>query len=546
VQKKYLIVIIFIGLLIAYFGWLGEIGLRAEEPRRALVSIEMMENGDYILPHMFGWVYYNKPPLFNWIMILFFKIFGSINEYIVRLPSVVAMFVLAFINWKFVNRYINQEVALLSSLFLLTSADILFYGSVNAGEIDLFYTLVVYIQLMVIFINLKKENYLKLFLLSYFFTGIGFLTKGLPSIAFQGLTLLAVFIYYRKFKLLFNWRHFLGLAVLVFIAGGYIYLLYLKGEHSGFLVRQVKEASQRTVVESSFWDSISGVLITPVEMVRMLLPWSLFLVLFFVRKIKKEIRAQNLVVFSLIFIVVNIPLYWITGDFKERYIYPFIPSACIVLAWLLYENVDRSPKIKNILEILFGIIVTLFPLILIATFFIPEASQSPTRYITTVVLIVASLPVVYFFWKQQQFRIYHFVLLMIMARIAMNTIYLEAYEKTSRATYYKNQVSEILKITGDDPLYMSGFPHTYYSSIDIGSKTYLNQIVNTAPIISFQVPYYITLQTGEVLIFTRDMQPDNYYLIMEKQIRQEVEILYRFDDKMTSHRWCLVRIPEGE
>ena len=46
--------------------------LDGEEPRRALVSIEMLESGNYIMPTVFGWPYYNKPPIYNWILSFFY------------------------------------------------------------------------------------------------------------------------------------------------------------------------------------------------------------------------------------------------------------------------------------------------------------------------------------------------------------------------------------------------------------------------------------------------------------------------------------------
>ena len=99
-SRKILIIIIVPTALLALFGWLGVYGLQGEEPRRALISIEMLKDGDYIFPHMFGWMYYNKPPLFNWLMVGFFQIMGTINEWAVRMPSTLSIIFLAFLNSK--------------------------------------------------------------------------------------------------------------------------------------------------------------------------------------------------------------------------------------------------------------------------------------------------------------------------------------------------------------------------------------------------------------------------------------------------------------
>ncbi len=72
--------------------------------------------------------------------------------------------------------------------------------------------------------------------------------------------------------------------------------------------------------------------------------------------------------------------------------------------------------------------------------------------------------------------------------------------------------NRLILVTELEPIFVPSWLAIIDHSIDIGTKSYLNQIVNTAPIISFQVPYYITLQTNEVLLFTREMKYGNYYI----------------------------------
>lgn len=544
-QRKVLLGLILIGLLIALFGWLDVMGLRAEEPRRALVSIEMMMNGDYILPHMFGWAYYNKPPLFNWVMILFFKLFGGTSEWVVRMPSMISLILLSFINYKVVKRYINKEVAILSSLFILTSAEILFYGSLVSGEIDLFFTLVIYLHIMAIFLCLQQKKYLLLFLLSYFLTGVGFLTKGLPSIAFQGLTLVTALFLYRKIRLIYNWRHFLGLSVFLVITGGYIYLLYLKGEHTGFLVRQFKEASQRTVLETSIVDTLWGVIKVPVNIIKLLLPWSLFFLVIFRKGLLEKVKENKLVLFSVFFILVNLPLYWFTGDFKPRYIYPLIPFFCIILGYFYLSNSSKFTKSIQVIEVIFGIAILLIPAVIFATFFIPELRTIKTNHLISLIVIVLGVALYYFYLRMPEIRIYLVVLLLILARIAMNNIYLPLYKNESRTTYYKNKVEAMLTLTKGESIYMTGEPHVYNSVIQLGEKQILTQEVKTAPILAFQIPYYITQQTGKVVVFEEEMKPGKYYLIDKYFYEDEnASVVYEFLDKASNHTWYLIRLEE--
>src|SRR5690606_17225825 len=119
-QKK-IIILIIVSLAVALLGWQWVIELQAEEPRRAIVSIEMMLSGNYIVPQINDVSYYNKPPIFNWLMVAFFYIFGSFDEWVVRLPSLLSFIALGFLHYVFVKRFINAKTALYSSLFFITA-----------------------------------------------------------------------------------------------------------------------------------------------------------------------------------------------------------------------------------------------------------------------------------------------------------------------------------------------------------------------------------------------------------------------------------------
>ena len=64
---------------------------RGAEARRALVTFEMMQNGDMMKPYLHGHPYFNKPPLYNWVLAFFFTAFGSMSEWVLRLPGVLSL-----------------------------------------------------------------------------------------------------------------------------------------------------------------------------------------------------------------------------------------------------------------------------------------------------------------------------------------------------------------------------------------------------------------------------------------------------------------------
>lgn len=71
-----------------------------DEPRFAEASREMIERGDYVVPHFNNQVRLDKPPLTYWIQTASYKIFGE-NDFAARFPSAVAaaLVALSIFGW---------------------------------------------------------------------------------------------------------------------------------------------------------------------------------------------------------------------------------------------------------------------------------------------------------------------------------------------------------------------------------------------------------------------------------------------------------------
>jgi len=80
-----------LGILLLFPALLINLGLLTfidDEGIRSLVALEMKLSGNYITPTLHGAFYYNKPPLYNWILLLYFNLLGQINEFTVRIPTI--------------------------------------------------------------------------------------------------------------------------------------------------------------------------------------------------------------------------------------------------------------------------------------------------------------------------------------------------------------------------------------------------------------------------------------------------------------------------
>ena len=80
--------------LVFLFAGLGSYSLKEpDEGRYAEIPREMVESGDYVVPHVNYVRYFEKPPFLYWATAVSFHLFGS-NEWGFRLPNALAAFLL--------------------------------------------------------------------------------------------------------------------------------------------------------------------------------------------------------------------------------------------------------------------------------------------------------------------------------------------------------------------------------------------------------------------------------------------------------------------
>ncbi|MCD6287772.1 MAG: glycosyltransferase family 39 protein [Candidatus Hydrogenedentes bacterium] len=118
-----------------------------DEARYAEVAREMVDSGNYILPHLNFQVYADKPPLIFWLMALSASILGGFSTFAIVLPSALAGACTVVLIYFLANdMFQNRRAAFLSCLVLATSVQ--FFHVSQFGRIDMllcfFETLAVY------------------------------------------------------------------------------------------------------------------------------------------------------------------------------------------------------------------------------------------------------------------------------------------------------------------------------------------------------------------------------------------------------------------
>jgi 4-amino-4-deoxy-L-arabinose transferase-like glycosyltransferase len=520
---------------------LGLVELRGEEPRRAIIALEMLHSGEYIVPQWTGHIYFNKPPLFNWVVAASLHLFGGIESWMVRLPSLVSFWLIGLCTFLITQNFVDRRTAIWATLFYLTCGELLFYGTVMTGELDLFLSLIVFLQATSIFVFLRQRSWFALFAVSYGFAAIGFLTKGMPSLAYQGLTLVATLTAFGAWKRLFDPRHLVGLAVFGGLVGSYFYLYSTRAPVAPFLISLVEEATQRSATESQTLDLVLGSIGFPLLVMKLLLPWSLLAVWLFKRAAWRDLWENPWTKFCLVFCAVNMPLYWISGELRNRYVYPFFPFVLIPLAFVFarwrQERETLSLWTDRVAAVaLLGLVVGA-----LVVPWIDPLRHSAGVLPFAIVWAVTTFGLFLLYRSREDLRIPVFVLALVITRLAFSVAYLPAMN-LSRVSSYPPHVERMVAFAGDDPIYLAGPPQRLPRDASIGPIRLAETEYVGPPLIAYQVLWHHLRFTGRPMIWKEEPDPGDWCLIDKfHPVTASSEILLEFRDHWTGADLALVR-----
>ena len=157
----FLIIILFSYIFLFYA--LGDYSLKEpDEGRYAEIPREMVETGDYVVPHLNYVRYFEKPPLLYWSVAISYKLFG-ISEWSFRFTNAAYAFLIVLFLYFFTRKWFNQKIALLSSLILISSFG--FFSMAHIVTTDMCFSFLLFASLLCFydFYRNKKTVFLYLF-----------------------------------------------------------------------------------------------------------------------------------------------------------------------------------------------------------------------------------------------------------------------------------------------------------------------------------------------------------------------------------------------
>ncbi|NND32903.1 MAG: phospholipid carrier-dependent glycosyltransferase [Saprospiraceae bacterium] len=498
---------------------LGTVPFIEDEGIRGLVALEMIHSGNYISPTLYGEAYFKKPPLWNWILVVSYKLFGSANELSTRIPTVFFLFLFTINIYALTRKYIGEQKAVLSALMFITCGRILFWDSM-LGLIDIMFSWMIFLLFFWIFHFHKKRKWLLLYTGVYALAAIAFMLKALPSLVFLVLSLLTAIVYFKSWKRLLSWQHLMGIITFCILVGFYFWLYAREGPITELLSVFVSESTQRTAIKYGYWAAILQVGRFPFEMIYHFLPWSLMIVLVFQTKLIAKISQESLVAFAAITFFVNILIYWSSPEVYPRYLFMFAPLLFIVFLHLYGQNGSTSVKIVDFALCLVATVVFLGSFYV---FFNEDTRQLPGlgwKWFISALPMGGSLIHMVRFRRQ---RLYSLCIFLIAARLGFSLIVLPVRGENDLVAQTRRDAYRIASRVGEEPLrilqhdtmrYEAGF----YLTSSLGKVISVTQDSTDKAYLLVNLDKYTTLQTQFKKIDSMRVKREEQYVYLVKAL----------------------------
>ncbi len=404
---------------------LGVMAFIDDEGIRAAVALEMGWTGEWLVPRMHGDIYLNKPPLWNWLLAASFALLGRVDEWSVRLPTVLVLLGYCATIWATTRRHFGRWGGFLTAMIFLTCGRILFWDSM-LGLIDICFSWVIYGLFMWVFTHYERADWRRLFLGAYTLAAVGFMLKGMPAIVFIGTTLVTWFAWNREWRKFFSVWHFVGGFLFLGIVGLYLWGYGRQADVGDLLARFFAESSKRTVVKYGVGESLFHFLEFPLEMTYHFLPWSVLVVYFLRRDIWRVLRADRFVFFCAFQFAANIIIYWLSPEVYPRYLLMHAPLIFIVYYALhLRHRAEKTWQYKG-LYYLFGIMGVALAGGALVPFFLPQTADLPLQAVKSVGLCLAICAVTFLYFRRPRSMLPAFIVLILLLRIGFNWFALPA------------------------------------------------------------------------------------------------------------------------
>ena len=302
-----------------------------DEPRYMEVAIEMVVLGDYIIPHLNGEFYVEKPPMFFWLAGLLWRAgLGYNSGRIVTLAAVCGTLLLTYL---FCRPRIGRDGGLLAAAIALTCLLLLKFTTIGVLDplLMLFATVALFTGYSA-FQCRSRRPALLLWVGCYVAMGLGTLTKGPVGFLVPGLVLFTYGVVNRRNARLGGAAHALGLAAFAAVVLAWLIPAIVAGGPEYTRTILLKQNIGRAIRSYSHRNPFHYYLL---RWPMYLFPWAFILPLAGVAAVRRWREADALIRLSVLWLVVPFVFFSFISGKRMNYVVPAVPAAGVLCAWYI-------------------------------------------------------------------------------------------------------------------------------------------------------------------------------------------------------------------
>jgi 4-amino-4-deoxy-L-arabinose transferase-like glycosyltransferase len=345
-EGKWIQIALLLGFgVVLYFLNLGQWDLwNPDEPRYAEIAREMVDRGDWILMHLNGQVYGDKPPLFFWLIALSSYLWQGFTSFSVRFPSALFGTLTILLTFFLGERLYSLRTGFFSGLILGTSLH--FAYLCTRANIDATLTFFTTASFLCFYeshrrkVSHPEEGRRNLPIYGFYVSmALATLAKGPIGFVLPLLVSLSYLLIQKEYKEILRMKWLFGIPLLLAIVlAWYVPAVYLGGKDyvEKNLFRHTTEAY------STGWTHPQPVYYYLYNFPMSFMPWSLFLPGAIVYGFSKTtIGKRKEFLFLLVWGIVIFTVFSLSRSKRSLYLLPLYPAASLMVGKLWSDFISH-------------------------------------------------------------------------------------------------------------------------------------------------------------------------------------------------------------
>jgi 4-amino-4-deoxy-L-arabinose transferase-like glycosyltransferase len=319
-----------------------------DEPRYAAIVKEMVLTGNWLVPHLNGLVYAEKPPLYFWLVAMNCRLWGNFSNAALLFPSLLAALGCLVVTYFFGRNLFNRATGFLSALVLATGA--MFLGMAQYVRMDMLLTFFMASALFCFYEGWRRSTGKTIYYLAfYMLLALGFLTKGPIGILFPVIIVVLCLALKRDFKALREAKPVTGVVLIVLILAPWL----IAATHDGgweYMRSLLIRVNLGRAYQS--WEHDRPPYYYLIQLPATMFPWFPFLVgaVAYHNPFRKQHRIKENVLFLFIWVGTIFLALSLVSAKVGVYLLPIMPPASLLIGHFWYEaiaNKNHDARLKK-------------------------------------------------------------------------------------------------------------------------------------------------------------------------------------------------------